>query len=89
MRIRKRRGPNIERCWEYQLVFPTSSLTITKVKRGPLIPYDLSLYNKPSWHALPKALDKSKKTPPVSSEGQESKLEQITWVIAIIFVYIP
>ena len=39
------------------------------------MPYDLSLYNKPSCHTLQKALEMSRKTPLVSNEGQASKLE--------------
>ena len=46
------------------------------------MPYDLSLYISPSCQPLSKALDISKKTPLVSSEGYALKLEQIAWVIA-------
>ena len=40
-----------------------------KIKSGQHIPYDLSLYNKPSGHTLPTALDISKNTPLVYNEG--------------------
>ena len=54
-----------------------------KFKSGPFIQYNLRLYSKPSCQiyskpscqTLSKALDMSKKTPLVSSEGQASKSE--------------
>ena len=46
-----------------------------RVKGGPIIPYDLSLNNKPSCQTLSKALDMSRKTPLVSNDGIALKLE--------------
>ena len=46
------------------------------------MPYDLSLNSKPSCQTLSNALEMSRKTPRVSSEGQESKFVNISCVIA-------
>ena len=75
LKIRKKREPNIEPWGTPARILLFAKKRFIKIKSGPLLPYDLSLYNKPSFHTLSKALDLSKNTPPVSNEEQTSKFE--------------